>query len=574
MNDKSVMGGLCPVCRPSAISCQPLAKDTSQKKKIFKNKEEALGTQVSNIDNKSTQFVGSLACPSLEDGFGGSINIGRNSMGTHGELHGEIPHRARLQAHSSWLAGERTGTREVGRAKVIQRALKPYTIYLTALNVLFCVCLAHARQSSSPEAAHGVAFTTDSVKPLKIGDTLPEVLWTTPLQMVKAGQERSTVITLNDYRGKLIILDFWATWCSPCLKMLPKSDSLQRTYTKDVAILPITYQSKKEILPVLKNHNKPALPFIINDTLLKKFFPHFYLPHYVWLGADGKVKAITDHYRLTDASIREMLTEEATPAWSVKEDNVLNFERGQNLLDVFKSGVNLPMLAECILTGHIEGLPGGYEIIPNAPDGHYRIVAVNMPMVKLYALAFGGGERYIGNNSMLLETSGKNELMPTYKGDSIIQWAKKNTYCLEVSVPKADWKEAYVTMQEQLNKFFKNYRVKLEPITRTVIAMKKLADFSNKIVSTNLGKPYSTFSNYGFELKGKSLDLLIAQLNVIYMQHSPYPVVNATGMDEPVDLKIEAKLASLKSLNKALQPYGLQFVEEEQTVQTLVFRDK
>ncbi|HWV70858.1 MAG TPA: TlpA disulfide reductase family protein [Pseudosphingobacterium sp.] len=456
------------------------------------------------------------------------------------------------------------------------RLIGPFFGFLISFHmILFCVCLAHARQQGlGTPVATGVALSTDSIKPLKIGDTIPEALWNKPLQMVKAGQEGGTTVRLNDYRGKLIILDFWATWCGPCLKMLPKSDSLQRTYTKDLAILPVTYQSKKEVLQVLKNNNKLSLPFIINDTLLKKFFPHFYLPHYVWIGADGKVKAITDHYRLTDASIREMLAEETTSSWSVKEDSMLHFERGQTLLDVFKSGVNPPMLFESILTGYIEGLPGGYEIIPNAPDGHYKIIAVNMPMVKLYALAFGGGERYIGNNSMLLETSRKNELMPTYKGDAIIQWAKGNNYCLEVSVPKADWKEAYVTMQEQLNKFFKTYHVKLEPITRTVIAMKKLADFSNKIVSTNLGKPYSTFSNYGFELKGKSLDLLIAQLNVIYMQHSPYPIVNATGVDKPVDLKIEAELVSLKSLNKALQPYGLQLVEEEQTVQTLVFRDK
>ncbi|MDX3914537.1 MULTISPECIES: SusC/RagA family TonB-linked outer membrane protein [Olivibacter] len=38
------------------------------------------------------------------------------------------------------------------------RVLKPYTVYLITLKILFCVCLAHARQSSSPEAAHGVAF--------------------------------------------------------------------------------------------------------------------------------------------------------------------------------------------------------------------------------------------------------------------------------------------------------------------------------------------------------------------------------------------------------------------------------
>ncbi|WP_130855206.1 SusC/RagA family TonB-linked outer membrane protein [Olivibacter jilunii] len=109
----------------------------------------------------NNKIVMEEVCPastSLLVGFGDSCDLGRDSIGTRGELHGEISHRVHLQCRSSWLAGERTGRREVGRAKVIQRALKPYTIYLTALNVLFCVCLAHARQFSSPEAAHGVAF--------------------------------------------------------------------------------------------------------------------------------------------------------------------------------------------------------------------------------------------------------------------------------------------------------------------------------------------------------------------------------------------------------------------------------
>jgi hypothetical protein len=87
-----LMGGLCPVGRQSVIRCQLSAKDTSQKKKVFKGQKEALSRLVSNIENKSTQFVESLAYTSLEDGFGGSINIGRNSMGTRGELHGETAH--------------------------------------------------------------------------------------------------------------------------------------------------------------------------------------------------------------------------------------------------------------------------------------------------------------------------------------------------------------------------------------------------------------------------------------------------------------------------------------------------
>src|SRR5690606_28821750 len=100
---------------------------------------------------------------------------------------------------------------------------------------------------SSPEAANGVALSTDSIKPLQIGDTIPEVLWHMPLQMVKAGQEGSTTITLNDYRGKLIILDFWATYCSPCVAAFPKMDSLRNGFSEDLAIIPISLQNQVTI---------------------------------------------------------------------------------------------------------------------------------------------------------------------------------------------------------------------------------------------------------------------------------------------------------------------------------------
>src|SRR5690606_3062743 len=69
---------------------------------------------------------------------------------------------------------EMTALRNVGMARGSGLcALKPYTVYLITLKILFCVCLAHARQSSSPEAAYGVALSTDSIKPLQIGDAIP-----------------------------------------------------------------------------------------------------------------------------------------------------------------------------------------------------------------------------------------------------------------------------------------------------------------------------------------------------------------------------------------------------------------
>ena len=34
-------------------------------------------------------------------------------------------------------------------------------------------------------------------------------------------------ITLADFRGKLVVLNFWATWCAPCLREMPSLDRLQ-----------------------------------------------------------------------------------------------------------------------------------------------------------------------------------------------------------------------------------------------------------------------------------------------------------------------------------------------------------
>lgn len=38
------------------------------------------------------------------------------------------------------------------------------------------------------------------------------------------------MITLADFRGSVVLVNFWATWCAPCLKELPSLDNLQATF--------------------------------------------------------------------------------------------------------------------------------------------------------------------------------------------------------------------------------------------------------------------------------------------------------------------------------------------------------
>ena len=49
------------------------------------------------------------------------------------------------------------------------------------------------------------------------------------------GQE----FTLSQYRGKVVVLNLWATWCTPCVKELPHFDRLQQAYPDEVKVLAI-----------------------------------------------------------------------------------------------------------------------------------------------------------------------------------------------------------------------------------------------------------------------------------------------------------------------------------------------
>jgi len=53
---------------------------------------------------------------------------------------------------------------------------------------------------------------------------------------VETGEEDS----LSNYAGKVVILNFWATWCAPCLDEIPDLNRLQREYQDDLAIISIS----------------------------------------------------------------------------------------------------------------------------------------------------------------------------------------------------------------------------------------------------------------------------------------------------------------------------------------------
>ena len=81
-------------------------------------------------------------------------------------------------------------------------------------------------------------------------------------------------IRLQDYKGKVVLLNFWATWCSPCLAEIPELVKWQRKYSKSgLQVIGITYppQTKREIKN-FAHKLRMNYPIIQGTAELKSFF--------------------------------------------------------------------------------------------------------------------------------------------------------------------------------------------------------------------------------------------------------------------------------------------------------------
>jgi Thiol-disulfide isomerase and thioredoxins len=106
------------------------------------------------------------------------------------------------------------------------------------------------------------------------------------------------ILDLSQFSGKVIIVDFWATWCPPCTKEIPHFIELQEKYKNEVQFIGLNVGEKEsEIKEFIKSMGINYIIGYSNENIEKSFGGISGLPTTFIIGKDGKIKAKAIGYR-------------------------------------------------------------------------------------------------------------------------------------------------------------------------------------------------------------------------------------------------------------------------------------
>lgn len=151
------------------------------------------------------------------------------------------------------------------------------------------------------------------IKPLIVGQKVPEDFWTKEHLIYSGGDTIRQ--SLKKYKGKPLVIDFWASWCGSCLNSFSKLETLKNVLGDQCNIILINGKYTKDDYSaveksydtVIERHGTSTIPSIIQDEYLSQLFPHIGIPYVVWITKSGMIQSLTRSQFLTPEAFQHIV---------------------------------------------------------------------------------------------------------------------------------------------------------------------------------------------------------------------------------------------------------------------------
>ncbi len=434
-------------------------------------------------------------------------------------------------------------------------------------------------------STNAFAQVSGPIKALTIGSQCPD------LELGNMINYQVKNIHLSAFKGKIVVIDFWATWCGSCIEALPKLDKMQKEFPGDIVILPVTYENTDLAESFWKknsNLNVLNLPSVTRDTTLTRLFPHRMIPHEVWLDRNGKVVAITGTEDVNEQNLKNAI-QFGTIALKIKQDILeKNYLRPlySGYFGDYKPDPGL-IQYQSLLTKFIDGAPS-IDAVNVISNGLVKRTITNCSITGLFQTAVLTRDylvNYKGDFSEKLSSRIRLEVRDSSRFDWPAQpleaWLKKpdslKLFSYEQIIPFADSVKLNDYMLEDLNRYFgRMLGIEAVVAKRRVKCWALVRTTATDLLRSKGGKPQMELgpNNDFVKVQNETVRRWLIRMLMYPMNQTPLPVVNESGYNDPIDMEIHADLTDPRSVGTALQKYGLDFKLVERDLDMLVIRDK
>ncbi|HVW97192.1 MAG TPA: TIGR03435 family protein [Mucilaginibacter sp.] len=373
---------------------------------------------------------------------------------------------------------------------------------------------------------------------LKNGELVPEINFVTVLN---APVKQTALSTL---KGKVVLIEYWATWCGSCIVAMPHLKQLQEKFPDKLQVITVTDETAKRTGQFLAV--KPSNLWFAVDTAraISAVFPHQLIPHTVLIDQDGKLVANTSPEFVTEKVIDSILSRQIVHL-PEKKDNPMDYDE---IIKTYFSAADT-VQHRFMMLPKIPGAPGlSTTWLTDSVFSGRRLTCLNVGLSLLYRLA--------NNNFPYGRTIDKTGDDPD----------KSPAYCLDIIVPeKAD---LLPTLRKELAKRF-DLQAKIDPQIKDVYVLTITDSAKFKKVPRNTSGKRTYYARHG-EIDQQDMTMTDFADYLESFGIVSRPVIDETGNHEKLDIKFSFQPENPASLTKVLSDMGLKLEQAQRTVNMLV----